>query len=299
MGVSAALGVVLLVASGAQADWRFETVAGAGGVPLNVVTAGSPEAPPLLLIHGIGQSHYSFVHQMRSSLAQEFYLVAFDLRGHGSSGKPWLAEDYSPETWADDVAAVIDATGIDRPTVVAWSYGSVVILDYIRKYGTSALSGLNLVGSIGGLRPFRIPEDAPDSAAFLANRKLQASPNLLDNIEASERVVQWLTAEPVSRQEAEVLTAVGIMLPRYARDAIMQRDIANEDLVDRLNLPVLLSVGGKDSPVLKQDADSLAGEHPHISVSFYPQSGHSVFYEQPRRFNTELRAFASGSDQAK
>ena len=48
--------------------------------------------------------------------------------------------------WADDVAAVIDQTGLDRPVVVAWSYGGLILTDYVRAYGEQAIAGIDLVG---------------------------------------------------------------------------------------------------------------------------------------------------------
>lgn len=47
-----------------------------------------------------------------------------DLRGHGESGRPEESRNYSDgDLWADDVAEVIDGLGLDRPTLVGWSYG--------------------------------------------------------------------------------------------------------------------------------------------------------------------------------
>ena len=37
--------------------------------------------------------------------------------------------------WADDVNAVIEALSLDHPILCGWSYGPLVILDYIRHYG--------------------------------------------------------------------------------------------------------------------------------------------------------------------
>ena len=44
----------------------YRIVAGEGGVPLNVATAGDPAKPAILLVHGIGQSHVSFEQQLRA-----------------------------------------------------------------------------------------------------------------------------------------------------------------------------------------------------------------------------------------
>ncbi|MFK7957321.1 MAG: alpha/beta fold hydrolase [Lysobacterales bacterium] len=289
--------LVLLGLSGWQpaiAQWDFLTVTGSGGVPLNVVTAGSSDDPAIVFIHGIGQSHYSFVHQLNSDLAADHFLVAFDLRGHGASGKPWLAEDYGPgKVWADDVAAVMAATGVHRPVIVAWSYGSNVLMDYIREYGTKGLAGINLTGALGALKPFRLPKENPDTEAFLRLRKLRESPDITQHILASEGMIQWLTEAPMSASDRQIFQSIGLMLPAYARRAMMQRTINNQDLLDQLTLPVLLSLGEKDNPLQLEDGADLAGSHSQIQLSVFKNAGHSIFFERPARFNTELKKFAA------
>ena len=292
---AAAVLVALLLPQQSFADWDYRTVEGAGGVPLNVVTAGDPASPPILLVHGFGQSHYSFVRQLDSDLADDYYLVAFDLRGHGGSGKPWTVESYSEHwAWARDVAAVIEATGLDRPLVVAWSYGTMVAMDYIREFGVDGIAGILLTGGQGALRPFQMPsgDDDPDAEEFAEIRELQSSPDLIDYIRAGERVIPLLTASPLPEQQRQLFQAIGLMLPPYVRRAMAQRALDNQDLVERLTLPVLFCLGEKDNPFQLKDAAELAASHDNMSLTVYEDSGHSVFVEQPERFNAELRRFA-------
>lgn len=294
MKATALLCVALLLAGPVLAGWEYQTVTGADGVPLNVVTAGDPQRFAILFVHGIGQSHVSFKHQLDSALADEFFLVAFDLRGHGRSGKPWTAEAYNqPSVWAGDVAAVIDATGIRRPVLVAWSYGTLVAMDFIRERGQSELGGLLLTGAVGALRPFRPPPaDDPDAAQFARIRELQLSPSLVDNIRASGRMVEWLTAAPMPDGDRQTFRAISLMLPAYARRAMFDRRFDNQDLADELRLPMWLALGQEDSPGELENAADLAAKHDNVRLSVYEGAGHSVFFEQPQRFNEELQQFA-------
>jgi pimeloyl-ACP methyl ester carboxylesterase len=287
--------VGLLVVQASHADWVYQTVAGSGGVPLNVVTAGDPGSPAVVFIHGIGQSHYSFVRQLDSDLADDLFMVSFDLRGHGGSGKPWSAEAYTQSSlWARDLAAVIAASGADRPVLVAWSYGTLVALDYVREFGTTDLAGIILTGALGALRPFKMSEsDDPYAAQFARNRELQLSPSLIDNIRASEWGVGWLTATPMAAQDKQLFYAISLMFPAYARRAMVQRRVDNQDLLQRLSLPMLLSLGEKDNPAQLDDGAEMAAAHANIDLSVYAGAGHSVFFEQPERFNAELLRFVA------
>ena len=287
------LAALILVQAG-HAEWAYQTVEGSGGVPLNVVTAGDSGSPAILFIHGIGQSHYSFVRQLDSDLSDDFFLLSFDLRGHGASGKPWSEEAYAgSQVWAEDVAAVIAATGAARPTLVAWSYGTVVAMDYVREFGIGGINGVVLTGSLGALRPFKMPvSDDPNAAEFARIRKLQVSPRLIDNIRANRGMVKWLTATPMSAHDRQIFEAISLMFPGYARRPMVKRRIDNQDLLAQLRLPVLLSLGDKDNPMQLVDGVDMAESHANITVSVFAGAGHSVFFEQPQRFNAELRQFA-------
>jgi pimeloyl-ACP methyl ester carboxylesterase len=296
MLLGAFLGMALGAVCQAEPSLNYSTVQGAYGVPLNVVTAGSSKQPAIVFIHGIGQSHYMFYKQLESDLADDFYLVAFDLRGHGASGKPWNTDAYTQSaTWADDVAAVIAATQARSPVIVGWSYGSLIALDYIRQYGTSELAGFVLSGSLGSLRPFNLPaEDDPNTAEFLRIRQLQFSPDPRDQIAALERMVGWLTSKPVPPSEQRMLKSIAMMFPLYARRAMYTRRLNNQDLLETITkLPVFLAMGADDNAGMLKDASELSAAYPNVRLSVYNDAGHSVFYEQPTRFNTELRNFAS------
>ena len=79
-------------------------VRGGGGIRLHVAETGTPRGKPILFIHGTSQCSLAWREQMRSDLANDFRLVAMDLRGHGASEKPRDVYGDS-RLWADDVRA--------------------------------------------------------------------------------------------------------------------------------------------------------------------------------------------------
>ena len=130
---------------------KMHTVPGGGGLQLHVREWGKADGPAILFIHGWSQNHLSWAKQYESSLADEFRLVAYDLRGHGMSEAPLEPEHYTDERlWADDVAAIIDQLGLVRPVLVGWSYGPFVISDYVRAHGQDQISAINFVD--GGVK---------------------------------------------------------------------------------------------------------------------------------------------------
>jgi pimeloyl-ACP methyl ester carboxylesterase len=76
---------------------------------------GRAHGPPILSVHGWSQNHLCWAKQYESALADEFRLVACDLRGHGMSEAPLEPEHYTDDRlWADDVAAIIDRLRLVR-----------------------------------------------------------------------------------------------------------------------------------------------------------------------------------------
>jgi pimeloyl-ACP methyl ester carboxylesterase len=81
-------------------------ITGGGNISLHVVETGNPKGRPILFIHGFSQCWLAWNRQLNSDLADDFRLVAMDMRGHGLSDKP--REGYiDSRPWADDVNAVM------------------------------------------------------------------------------------------------------------------------------------------------------------------------------------------------
>ena len=116
-------------------------VRGGGGLRLHVREWGNRDDPSLLFIHGWSQSQLCWARQTSGPLAQRFHLVTFDNRGHGMSEKPLDVGGYvDAQLWADDVAAVIEHTALDRPVLVASSYGGFIVCDYLPRLRRPARS---------------------------------------------------------------------------------------------------------------------------------------------------------------
>ena len=94
-------------------------------LPLAFEAAGAGD-PPLLLIHGWGASRGVFAPLIHATSGAH-RVVAVDLPGHGESDAP--AQEPSVEAFADDVARVMSALGLDRPVLIGHSLGGLVALE--------------------------------------------------------------------------------------------------------------------------------------------------------------------------
>jgi haloacetate dehalogenase len=93
-------------------------------VTINAIVGGS--GPPLLLLHGHPQTH-AIWHRVAPRLAEQFTVVACDLRGYGDSSKPQGAPDhanYSKRAMAADMVAVMQSLGFATFRVLAHDRGA-------------------------------------------------------------------------------------------------------------------------------------------------------------------------------
>ncbi len=283
----------------------LSTVRAADGTDLLVAQEGDVDAPGILMIHGFAQSYLAFRRQFGSDLARHFHLVSFDLRGHGGSAKPSDPAAYTDVgRSADDVAAVIKATGLHRPVIVAWSYGGIVVGDYVRKYGVSNVAAVVFAGTLGGLvKP--VAATSPDAGAKVNNalpvviKMASAQSRSLDlaqNIAGGDAISRAYLAPTMNEGDLRIFFATEMMLPAYARRALLQRSNDNSDLIGAFaTLPSLFVRGDYDLGMAEAELAVLTARLPQMKLSRYSGMGHATFLEAPTRFNAELAAFAAAA----
>ena len=268
---------------------QVHTIEGGGGLRLHVREWGNPQGPAILLIHGWSQNHLSWKHQFDSGLADEFRLVALDNRGHGMSEKPLEEKHYTDERlWADDVAAVISALGLERPVLAGWSYGGYIISDYVRVHGEGSIAGINYVAGAIMLNE-NLDHIGP---GFIDNVGGATAEDLPTNIAAMRSFVRACSAEPMSEEDWEEALCYNIVVPPQVRGAmVLSRRMDSDDVLSAMTVPVLVTHGVRDTVVLPSMGEHVLEVCPTAEASWYEGVGHAPFLEDPERFNRELADF--------
>jgi pimeloyl-ACP methyl ester carboxylesterase len=253
---------------------------------------GNPNGPEIIFIHGFSQSHLSWIKQVTNSdLAKEFHMVTYDLRGHGNSDKPFEPEKYKTgKYWADELQAVMDATGLKRPVVVGWSYGGRIMADYLTTHGSAKLAGLNYVdaGQKG---------DPAFVGPNLKNQPAMMSEDLSANIAATRDFLHGCFSIQPTQDEYEAMLAFNMMVPPKVRLALGNRPLQVDDMLRGLKLPVLVTHGAEDKNSKLIAAEYTAKTIPGAKLSVYQGVGHSPFFEAASRFNAELAEFVRNAQK--
>lgn len=260
------------------------------GTRLAYVTAGDPGRPPILLIHGWAQQ-FTCWRPVMEALADRFFLVAMDLRGHGASDKPAAAEAYTHSAlWAADVQAVIAELALKRPVLVGWSYGSRVIAAYLASHGGGALAGVVLIGGILALG--RAREDWMMGPASPGLDRDLYTDDLPRRLSATAKFVAAATAAPLPRQTYAEMVGANMLCPAHVRRALFRADLDLRPVYGAMACPGLVIHGTADAIVAPRGGEIAAEVMPRGKFLPYPGIGHVPHLEDPARVAADLRRFA-------
>jgi len=290
-----------LTGTARAAELEHRTVVGFGGVPLAIVQTGDRAGPPIVFVHGGSQASRAWKKQLSdSALGASFHLIAFDLRGHGASGKPWQADAYAADPFAGDVKAIIEATTAAKVVLVAWSYGGNVALAYVRKFGLERVAGINITASRSAFGPStrRAEMSAAERTALDKRSAAMRSDDLAVNAAATRDFIGDLTATSLRESDLAEFFTFNMMTPAYVRRAMISFRPDNRNLAAQLTVPVLVSHGAADELVSVKDGQRIQRMIAGSRLSIYEGVGHMPFYERPERFNRELAAFVRSVETA-
>jgi non-heme chloroperoxidase len=277
--------------SGEENKMNTHQIKGGGGTRLHVVETGKPKGHPILFIHGLSQCWLTWNRQMNSELAKDCRLVAMDMRGHGLSEKP--REGYTDSAlWADDVNAVIVGLGLDHPLLCGWSYGPLVILDYIRHYGEDGISGVNFVGAVTKL-------GSDEAISVLTPEFLSLVPGFFatdvqESVRSLESLLRLCFAQELAAEERYLMLGFCLSVPPYVRQALLSRSFNNDDLLPKLRKPVLITHGVDDAVVRPAAVDQHRAGIQHAQIQM-PKTGHAAFWDDAAGFNRRIQTFVSAA----
>ena len=260
------------------------------GVRLYYEECGS--GTPVIFVHEYAGDHRAWETQMRH-FGQRYRAITFAARGYPPSDVPNDVSSYSQARAADDIASVLDGTGIAKAHIVGLSMGGFATLHFGFRHAAKALSlvvaGCGYGAEKGAQDKFRGEADA--IAAFIDNDGIRV---FAEKYAYGPTRVQFENKDPRGfaefKQQLSEHSAVGA---RNTQLGVQRERPSLYDLVDQmkaLTVPTLVLTGDEDWPCL-QPALLMKQTIPTAALSVMPNCGHTINIEDPDQFNRLVGEF--------
>ena len=251
--------------------------------------------PAVVLSHGWPLNADSWESQMFFLASNGCRCIAHDRRGHGRSSQPWNGNEM--DTYADDLAALLDALDLHGATLIGFSTGGGEVARYIGRHGTERVAKAVLAASVPPLmlkteaNPGGLPIDVFDGlrTASVADRSqlykdLASGPFFGFNrpgAKPSEGVIDafWRQGMQAGHKNA------------YDCIAAFSATDFTEDL-KKFDVPTLI-IHGDDDQIVPIDAAGRASARlvKGSTLKVYAGAPHGITDTHKQRFNDDLLAF--------
>lgn len=257
----------------------------ARNLAINYEQQGSGE--PLILIPHLAADHACYAFQLKD-YAEHFTCISIDLRGTGESDDP--AGEYSTETLADDIAAFMQAMGIQRAHICGLSLGGAVGLWLGAKYPEKVKS-------------LAVHSCWPKTDLFIKTvlESWQTTARALASV--SETLIRamfpWcFTPELYAAQPEYIQSLADFVRSRPAQsvhsflrqsNAVITHDV--EGQLSQIAAPTQITFGRHDMVTSTRFADRLTSAIQNSELVVFEDSSHAPMYESVEEFNERTLQF--------
>ena len=259
----------------------------ANGITINYDVKGSGE--PLVLIPFLGADNSCYAFQV-ADYSRRFTCYSVDLRGAGGTDKP--AGTYSTELFADDVAAFMDAVGIDSAHVSGMSLGSATATWLAAKYPAKVRTlSIHSSWTVAD----RYMRDVVDAWCVMANALGSVTETVIRGI------LPWSFTPKLYAERPEFVDVVAMVLrsgPQQPVEAFCRQAGAagthdGRLLYASIKAPTLITFGAEDRLTSTRFAPALHAGIRGSELVVFDGCAHAPISEDPIRFNRTTLEFLS------
>ena len=249
----------------------------------------------MLLLHGFAQTCHSWDF-VALSFSDKYRVIALDQRGHGDSA--WAPDgDYSPETQQKDIAAVVDALGLNDFVLMGLSMGGRNSFTYAGNH-TDKLKALvivdagpqNMQAGSGNIRSFVQQEDELDSVDAFVDRVLQYNPRR-DAVQVRGSILHNLMELPSGKWTWKYDKLLRSPDRRIGADPATAERLWG--YLESIQCPVLVVRGGASDIMALDIAESMHDRIPNATMVTVEGAGHLVMGDRPAGFQKAVTGFLS------
>ncbi len=239
------------------------------GLPIHSTVQG--EGQTIIFVHGWTCDESSWDGQV-PAFKDDFRVVTLDLPGHGKSGSPATADDYSMDQFAAAVEAVRAELGADKVVLVGHSMGAGVIRTYALNY-PDHVAGLVAVDGLLDARPWK-------------KSAMRGQPMTIERRKAAiEGMFVEGTSEPLREKIRAMMLGSSDKTASGAANAMVAPEIQSDELIMAPALTVWAATREVDPEYSTKDM------LPNWQEARLQGTGHFLMMEKPAEFNALLRQF--------
>ena len=258
------------------------------GIKLHYLDYGTEGRRPMLCLHG-GAVNAHWFDFVAGAFTGDYHVRALDHRGHGDSGRA-EPPDYRYQSYASDVAAVVEKLDLRDFDLVGHSMGGLVSLVYAATY-PGRVKRMVVIDSTLRARPDRIAtlhqvgnregSNYATNEEFIARFKVRP-----EGTQAVPEIIRYLAGFG-GRQGAD-----GRWRHKFDRNVYSTREFL--DIMphwDRVKIPALLVKGGLSDRITPDIYDEIKSRAPQVELVEVPGSEHHVTLDNPTGFIEVVKAF--------
>ena len=252
------------------------------GVTLGYVEQGPSGAMPVILLHGFPDSWLSY-EPVLGYLPASIRAIAISQRGFGNSDKP--ATGFHPRELAADLSDFMCLRNIPQAVIVGHSMGALVAQSFALDY-PERTAGLALIGT------FRSQAENGELLEMIDAFGEMSDPIDLGLVRAFQAST---LAQPVNPEFFATVVAESARLPLRIWRAALQEVVAYDDFAQLggIAAPTMLYWGEGDGFSSYEQQQELAAAIPDAELRVYAGAGHSLHWEEPKRFAADLVNFVN------
>jgi pimeloyl-ACP methyl ester carboxylesterase len=244
------------------------------------------EGAPVVLLHGGLWDRRTWDGQF-GVFSRTYRVVRYDLRGYGRSSRP---EPGKPYSHVEDLAAVMDASGVERAALVGNSLGGRTAIDFALTHPRRVSALVLAATNVGG---FEETEEEADAYAPV-DREIEQAVEAGDAERAMELELSvWATAlgadDPAGARIRQIAFD-NLHVITMDESGAARLDDAFPRLPE-IDAPTLVLPADHDPPVFRRLSGEVAGRIPNARLTEIPETDHVIPVRRPAEFNRVVLEF--------
>ncbi|KAF7361474.1 putative oxidoreductase ephD [Mycena sanguinolenta] len=261
----------------------------ADGTDIYAEAVGDSFKPAVVFIHGFSMSSIAFNAIFADpKWIASLYLVRYDIRGHGRSGKPTEEAAWESKRLAEDFDAVVQAFKLDKPFVLGWSLGATFITDILSFNPSTYISGIIYVGALPYMGPTLAKVGSPACLVTLPPLMQTAD---VDQYQAAAIAFVQLTYDALPYDFHLACLGNSLVQPREVIVRLLSRTQDPSGLLKagrEAGLPLLSVHGAKDRIIVRQAVLDAVEGWKNLTVVDIKDAEHFVWLSQPDDFRSQV-----------